>query len=353
MTLFKLPQPGEPWPTITAREAGIDADDLLVTTEFVRAHNSTGFIIAHAGGIVTSHHWHCERGYGDSLILAPKFTADDRSLEDVASAQKSVVSVLTGIALGKGLLSLNDTVSSHMGAGWSRASEADEAIITLRHLLTMTSGLNHAGRVEAEPGSKWFYNLGSTWHTLKRVLAGAAGESLNEILHQWLAGPLGMTESRFVDRPVNTAVPVELRGATEYPDGVPVEGFVSSALDMTRFGLLVCAGGKVDGFDAGLAPGYLAASLQPSTTLNPSYGYLWWLNGQAFSLSAGTGERTEGPMLPSAPKDTVSALGALGRAIYIMPSRQLVIVRLGGSPGENITAASSFGRELFNHLRLE
>lgn len=355
MTRIALPAPqtdgGGQWPTLPSENVGLDSKELARTIDWVRTRNSTGFVIAHADGIVSESYWRCDKGFEGAPMLAPTFLDDGRSREDVASAQKSVVSVLVGIALGKGLLNLDDTVSEHVGPGWSRAEEAAEAAITLRHLLSMTSGLDHAARFQAAPGAVWEYNLGSTWHTLKRVLAAAAHMSLDQLLSEWLAEPLGMSESEFVARPVDESVPKEARGAVQYPNGDPIEGFVSSARDLARFGLAVIARGRVNDIDLGIPTDYLNESLSPSTTLNPSYGLLWWLNGREFSLAPGGG-RTAGPLLPAAPTDTVAALGALGRAVYVMPSLSLVVVRTGGSPGETITTASLFGRELFEHLAL-
>ena len=66
--------------------------------------------------------------------------------------------------------------------------------------------------------------------------------------------------------------------------------------------------------------------------LNPSYGYLWWLNGQEFSLNAGArAARTDGSVIPSAPDDLVAMQGAQDRKLYIVPSLNLVIARMGST----------------------
>jgi hypothetical protein len=61
---------------------------------------------------------------------------------------------------------------------------------------------------------------------------------------------------------------------------------------------------------------------------NPAYGRLWWLNGSAETARPG-GRRTPGPLIPAAPADLVAALGALDRKLYVVPSRKLVVVRMG------------------------
>jgi hypothetical protein len=74
--------------------------------------------------------------------------------------------------------------------------------------------------------------------------------------------------------------------------------------------------------------------LTPSQPLNPSYGLLWWLNGQARFQLAGATVSQPGSLIPSAPRDLVAALGALDRKCYIVPSLGLVVTRLGDQTGE-------------------
>ena len=75
------------WPTVAPEVVGIDGSALADATEFVRQNNSTCFLVAHGSGLVCAEHWHCEEGFGGgNSPLAPAFTDDDRSLEDVASA---------------------------------------------------------------------------------------------------------------------------------------------------------------------------------------------------------------------------------------------------------------------------
>ena len=109
-------------------------------------------------------------------------------------------------------------------------------------------------------------------------------------------------------------------------------GFVTSARDLGRFGLLILAEGKWNQTQVLKDSGYLSAMIHPSQKLNPSYGYLWWLNGQSQIIRAGRG-RQRGSLLPAAPEDLVAGLGALGRKVYVVPSQHLVVTRLGDAPG--------------------
>jgi hypothetical protein len=64
--------------------------------------------------------------------------------------------------------------------------------------------------------------------------------------------------------------------------------------------------------------------------MNPSYGMLWWLNGQEYFLtSADPPLKIEQSKIPSAPHDLVAALGQFDRAVFIVPSHDLIVTRLG------------------------
>ncbi len=77
---------------------------------------------------------------------------------------------------------------------------------------------------------------------------------------------------------------------------------------------------------------YLRDMLSPSQSLNPAYGYLWWLNGQEFRLAANVqARRRNGPLISSAPSDLVAMQGARDRKLYSIPSLGLIVTRLGDS----------------------
>lgn len=131
------------WETITAAAAGFDQAKLDEVSTFVQQSNSTTFMVLYDGRILVEKYWG---------------TATATTLKDVASAQKSVLSMLMGTLIANGILSLDDTVTSVLGEGWSNATVAQEAPITLRHILTMTSGLDASLGYAAPPGTAWLYN---------------------------------------------------------------------------------------------------------------------------------------------------------------------------------------------------
>jgi CubicO group peptidase (beta-lactamase class C family) len=113
--------------------------------------------------------------------------------------------------------------------------------------------------------------------------------------------------------------------APEAPNRI---GLVTTARDLERLGRLILANGEWKG-RALVNAELLRESLRPSQSLNPSYGLLWWLNGQERFLTRFPGIGGQGPHFPTAPMDAVLGLGALDRHLMLAPSQDLVVVRLG------------------------
>src|SRR6185436_13168986 len=89
----------------------------------------------------------------------------------------------------------------------------------------------------------------------------------------------------------------------------------------------------------------LDALFTPTKT-NSSYGRLWWLNGGAYVIAPGANApRRAGSLIPSAPKDLVAAQGAQDRKLYVVPSRQLVVVRTGQAAPDR-----DFNEQLWSRL---
>lgn len=301
--------------------------------ELARRHGTTSLLVVHRGEVVL------EEASPPPAGLDAEVLADGRTREDVASVQKSVTSLLVGLAVHQRLLHLDDAVSDHLGDGWTRATT--ERRITVRHLLTMTSGLDDSMCAVAEPGTVWSYNLGAAYHSLKRVVAAAAGADLSTFTHDWLLGPLGLAETSWRPRALPPVVPEAVRPFLQYPDGEPFEALWTTARDLARLGRLVVDGGRPLPLEA-----HLAEALRPATPLNPAYGLLWWLNGQPWSLAPRAPAPVDGWLWPDGPADLVAALGALGRSLHVSASADLVVVRLGADPGESPLATSRFTGEL-------
>ena len=268
---------------------------------------------------------------------------DGRMQHDIASSQKNIISVLVAIAAERGLLSFYDPVSKHLDPGWSQSAPKEEAAITIWHLLTMTSGLGDDMSYVAPPGTVWRYNVGPAWHQLKPLLEAASEQTLQELTDEWLAEPLGMEESIWIERP-----------GMNYLNGRPFEALLTSARDLARFGNMVLNKGTLAGHQI-LRTESITELLTPSQELNRAYGMLWWLNGQRPIRLPLEEDPIDSVLIPSAPSDTVASLGALGQFCLISPSRQAVVVRLGSAPrgdviGKDLTSEiwDFLNKTLFN-----
>lgn len=307
------------WETVSPESLNLEPTALDSALDFAMERKSSSVIILHQGRILAERHQEVASPSRQYQGLLHGKTSLSHVIEDVASCQKSVTSVLVGIAQQKGLLKLSDPVHKHLGQGWSQATPEQEAAITVRHLITMTSGLSERLKYVAPAGTKWAYNTTAYSRSLT-VVTMVADMTANAVTREWLTGPLGMDDSKWVDRrlPVASTVP-----ANRY-------GFATSARDLARFGLLMLANGNWQDEVILSDREYLKAATSPSQKLNPSYGYLWWLNDRT-SVLRGT-RRVIGASNDAAPKDLFSARGALGRRCSISASRQLVMVRIGDTP---------------------
>lgn len=299
--------------------------DLLT---WLRNKNSTGFIVIEDGQLKVDETW---RAPDDDPVFANFVygrAADGSLLEDVASQQKSFVAVLVAIAVDKGLIDVERTVTSYLGQGWSRASVEQEAAIRVVDVLTMSSGLDERFGFVSAPGA-FFYNT-PVYAITKPVLAAATGQSLDAITRAWLTGPVGMADTAWRQRPAALA---SVGNDT---------GLVTTPRDVARFGLMVLHGGVAQDGARVVSSEQLAALFTRSPG-NPAYGRLWWLNGSDYTMRA-TGQR-EGQLIPAAPADLVGALGAFERRLYVVPSRNMVVVRTGAAAND-----SDFDQQLWLRL---
>lgn len=207
-------------------------------------------------------------------------------------------------------------MNAYTAAGWSKTSAEQEAVITVRNLLEMNSGLAENLSFDAAPDTKFYYNT-PAYAILKRVLEGASKQSLDQITQDWLATPAGMTNTAWRKRPAALA-----------DVGNPT-GLVTTPRDVARMGQLVLDGGITTNGTRVISKAQLDA-LFVRTKTNPAYGHLWWLNGSAETVNVGPNSPSRaGQFIRTAPADLVAAMGAQDRKLYIIPSRKLVIVRTG------------------------
>lgn len=316
--LYFPPVTGSEWATTSPSELEWCQDRIDSLYSFNERSNTKALIILKNGKIVL------EKYFGT-------FTQD--SLWYWASAGKTVTSVLVGHAQENGLLDITKSSKTYLGAGWSSCTPEQEDAITVRHHLTMTTGLE--GRVpddnckepscltyRAAPGTLWdYYNAG--YLLLQDIVAKASGLSYQQYYARNLASRTGM-------------------------GGLWLDGVLySKPRAMARFGLMLLAGGLWNGDTILHDQEYLYAMKNTSQELNPSYGYLFWLNGKGSYIQPGIPFVYSGDIIPSAPDDLYSGLGKNDQKVYVVPSQGLVVIRMGNKATDALPALSGYDDELW------
>lgn len=297
------------WETVSPESLGWCTAEIDPLLNFLEQENTKGFIVLKDGKIAI------EKYFGT-------FTKD--SLWYWASAGKSMTAFLVGQAQEDGFLSINNPSSDYLGAGWTRCTAEQEAKITVRHQLTMTTGLDDSGEDNhcstdsclqylAEPGTRWAYH-NAPYTLLEKVLENATGKDINVYTQQKLKTSTGING---------------LWATLDY-DNV----YFSKTRSMARFGLLVQNGGVWNRDTLLKDREYFTAMINTSNEINQSYGYLWWLNGKSNHMLPGIQFPFKGSWSPDAPADMYAAMGKNGQILCIVPSQGLVMVRMG-NPGSS------------------
>ncbi|HCE58733.1 MAG TPA: serine hydrolase [Prolixibacteraceae bacterium] len=307
--LYFPPTLGDTWETVSPESLGWCTPEIDPLLNFLEQENSKAFIVLKDGKIAI------EKYFGT-------FTKD--SLWYWASAGKTLTAFLVGQAQEDGLLSIGDSTSKYLGVGWTGLTPEQERKITIRHQLTMTTGLddgledNHCTldsclQFLAEPGTRWAYH-NAPYTLLEKVLTNASGSAINAFTRENLLSPTGMTG---------------LWLTVDY-DNV----FFSKPSSMARFGLLVQNSGVWNKDTLLKDRDYFNAMINTSNEINQSYGYLWWLNGKPNYMLPGVQFVFNGSWAPDAPADMFAAMGKNGQMLCIVPSQGLVVVRMG-NPGDS------------------
>ena len=274
------------------------------------AYNGTpfAFVVLHEGKVVA------ER-YREGI------TADTKLLS--WSMAKSFTNALAGIMYGDGMVDVFAPTGIPEWQGDARAA------ITFNDLMQMQSGLrwneDYGNRsdvnlmlhretdmglyaiekpLEHQPGTFWYYSSGST-NAVMRCLRGkfASDTAFLTYLRERLFAPLG------------------IRNAVFEPDmsGTPVGSsyLYITARDFARFGQMYLDDGLVNG-ERILPEGWVEYSATPASASQDCYGSIYWLNRNKY--------------WPDAPADMFYCQGHDGQMVFIIPSKDLVVVELGYSP---------------------
>lgn len=319
------PLTGTTWATINASQLGFCQDRVDSLTSMLGSKNSKAFIMLVDGRIVI------EQYYGT-------FTRD--SAWYWASAGKSLTATMVGAAQSDGFLGIQDSTSKYLNTGWTSCQPTNERAVKIVHQLSMTTGLdeNAAGGPDCTnpsclvclvaPGTRWAYH-NAPYTLLDRVIASATGRTLNQYIFQKLGARTGLSGS-FIQQGFNNV-------------------FFSTPRSFARFGLLMSGLGQWNG-NSVIDSNWVKQMWTPSQTLNRSYGYLWWLNGQSSYMLPGFRFVVPSMLLPNAPTDAVNAIGRNGQICSISRDKRVVWIRMGNAPDSTTLVPISFTDEIWKYI---
>jgi CubicO group peptidase (beta-lactamase class C family) len=321
------PLPAGPEADIIGSSNGSELD------EFLRETGTLALVVVHEDRLVR------ERYFGGSTR---------ESLLTSFSVAKSFVSTLVGIAIDRGLIrSVDDRVTDYLPELAARDPRFRQ--ITLRHLLTMSSGIRYEEggfpwpfgddtytyygvdlrdvalnrtRIAVPPGLAWQYNNYNPL-LLGLVLERATGTSVAAFMAKKLWQPLG------AEADATWSLDSEHSGFEKMESGVNAR-----AVDYARFGLLFLHNGEWNGRRI-ISEDWVRTATGAGAAVDLAYGYryFWWLD-------------VERP-------GRFYAMGKYGQFVYIAPDADAVVVRLGNSSGVgNITWLATF-RDIVDQLERE
>lgn len=319
-TLYFPPVNSDTWETVSPSDLGWNESELQPLLNYLEATHTKSFMILCNGRIVAG----TENYMNGHSPTSPWYWA---------SAGKTLTSTVTGIAQEEGLININNKVSDYLGTAWTNAPLEKENLITCKNLLSMNSGLDDSLGDDVSPanlqfvadaGTRWAYH--NVYVKLQDVVAEASNQSWSSYFNAKLRDPIGMTGSW-----------LQLGDLSVY---------ASTTRSMARFGLLIYAKGTWEDTPI-ISEAFLNDATNTSQNINQAYGYLWWLNGKSSYHLPQSQLQFPGTLIPNAPSDMYAALGKNDQKIYVVPSKKLVVIRMGDAgDGENF-AVSNFDNDLW------
>jgi CubicO group peptidase (beta-lactamase class C family) len=322
------------WQTASPDSVGIDAE--TISEAFDRIHDGTyqnihSILIVKDGKLVLEEYFagytwkYNDDQHRGELV---DFGIDTR--HNLASVTKSFTSALIGIAIDRGFISSVDEEVFGFFPQYAGLNDEKKAEITLRHLLTMRSGLEWNGMeapirdqsndlvklflvpdpieyilakpVVSEPGTYWYYSGGDT-NLLGEVIREATGLRVDDFAEEFLFGPLGISDHEWDH--IN-------------PDVIHASGNLKlRPRDMAKFGLLFLNGGTWNG-ERIVSGEWVQESTREHVSLSQGegYGYQWWRK----MYQTGTESI-----------HSFYAAGWGGQRIMVFPDLDMVVVFTGGS----------------------
>lgn len=310
------------WEIISPDSLNWDTTQLNDLYEFLEAEKTRAFIILKNGKIVVEKYW------GNNILETAAFGKDSKWYW--ASAGKTLMSLAIGVAHEQNILNIKDSSSDYLGNGWTSMPLEQERMISVENHLMMSTGLDFTqSNLDCtdpecltylnDPGEKWFYH-NAPYSLLASVISSASGQDFENYINSQITEKIGFT-GLWNSNGFNHV-------------------FYSTPREAARFGLLLLNKGTWDKQEILSDKSYYDDMINTSQSLNLSYGYLTWLNGKSNIIYPGLENVFNTSLSPNAPNDMFAAIGKNGQIINIVPSENLVIVRMGESADDSLIPAS-------------
>lgn len=300
----------QPWVAATQYNRTQPNAEALSTMEKLR---TTGFLVVHRDSLLFEKYWE---------------NANEETVSNSFSMAKSIVGILIGCALKDGLIQSVDQPVGDFIPSFKEASKDD---ITIRHLLTMSSGLDFKedyvsvfswpaeayygpdvnsltlkGNAVLKPGTVWQYKGGDT-QLLGMILNKVTGMSVSEYAALKLWKPIGAEQAAYWSKDDVGTVKVSCC-------------YYATARDFAKIGRLYKQFGQW-GERQIVDSAYVAAAITPAPLVDVhqkpvvKYGYQWWL-------------------MQYKKQDIIYMRGIRGQYVFVIPAMDLIVVRLGHLRGE-------------------
>jgi len=315
--------PATYWQPSTPEEQGVDSGLLLEMLQKIKKeeYNLRSIIIVR----------------NNRLVLESYIFPYNRDIShNTKSASKSIVSAMMGIALReKWIQSLDQTVESFFPGYFAGQSDDRKKTVNLRHMLTMTTGLD---LVDQGSGTEKIYASAEPVKTMFEFpMAAAPGETFNYltpvpmVLSAVLTKTTGKSLTELADTYLFQPMGIEHVFWKKYLDNIDFTDAYMRPIDMAKFGALFLDGGKWQGKQI-IPAQWVAESVKNHMTgvkkAEAKYGYMWW--GNDFNRLDDVGE------------GAFMALGWGGQTIIVLPGKKTVIVTTGSNFGTALSLLDKF-----------
>jgi CubicO group peptidase (beta-lactamase class C family) len=320
------------WTIATPESVGLDSAPLCAIAARMKetGANVHAVVIVRHGRLVFEQYF---SGPDEQWNVAGRFEHDATTKHDMRSASKSVVSLLVGIAIDRKLIASADEPVVKYFPDYAAVKSQGWDQVTLRHLLTMSSGMQwdenrdwddpkndepHLGSeadplryilskpIAKPPGSLWIYNGGGT-DLLGNILERVSGKPLEAFAREVLFQPLGIIDFEWRNYPTNGKI-------------APAIGLRLRPRDAAKIGQLVLNRGAWDGKQI-VSPEWIEQSVRPRFQAIGYFSGLYFY-GQQWWLGRSIAQEKE--------VQWIAAMGSGGQRLFIVPDRDLVVMTTSG-----------------------